>query len=126
MVASHIAPAFTDSFWGGLFVSTADGINIKPSNGIEDDRVPLPTKAGLSAMRSHGGYIFTVGADGPINSMLVFRAFDSYRALCIPRIKLLEVPNTGHENLSHRWLDYTLSYLDSPGTLDHSRSCMDG
>ncbi|MGA9853763.1 MAG: hypothetical protein WBR29_00600 [Gammaproteobacteria bacterium] len=123
VVASHIAPAFANIFSGGLFVSTADGINIRPSNGNEDDHAPLPTKAELSEMRSNGRYIFTVGEDDPINSMLVNRAFDSYRALCISRIKLLEVPDTGHENLNHRWLNYALSYLDTPGTPDHPRSC---
>ncbi len=124
VVASHIAPAFADIFSGGLFVSTADGINTEPSNDVNEDRIPVPMKDKLSMMRSQGRYIFTVGADDPINATLVLRAFDSYRALCVSRIKFLEIPHAGHENLSRRWLDYSLNYLDSPKALFNPSSCV--
>ena len=124
VVASHLAPAFADIFSGGLFVSTADGIDVEPSSHVDEERIPVPMKDHLSIMRLRGRYIFAVGADDSINILIVNRAFDSYRTLCIFRIKFLEISNTGHENLSRRWLDYSLSYLDSPGALGSSPLCV--
>ncbi|MGA9852608.1 MAG: hypothetical protein WBR15_06725 [Gammaproteobacteria bacterium] len=123
VVASHIAPAFADIFSGGLFVSTADGINTEASNGVDEDQIPVPMEIQLSTMRSRGRYIFTIGADDPVNESIILRAFDSYRALCISHIKFLQIPNAGHENLSRRWLYYSLSYLDSQKPLAHSPTC---
>ena len=124
VVASHIASAFGDIFTGGLFVSTADGIDIEPSNGVKEDRVPVPQKSDLARMRTQGRYMFTVGEDDSINAMIVQRAFDSYRALCITHIRLLAIPHTGHENLSRRWLDYSLNFLDSPGSGSGASFCV--
>jgi hypothetical protein len=123
VVASHIAPAYADIFAGGLFVSTSDGIDIAPSNGVADDRVPPPAYDGLALMRSRGRYIFTVGADDSINALITQRAFASYRTLCIPRIKLLQIAKAAHENLSARWLEYSLNYLDSAKPSGDPQAC---
>lgn len=104
--ASHVAAAYADLFTGGLFVSGGHGI------GTAEMAAPAPDR--LRLMRSRGRYVFTVGGEETDNQIMVTRAVDAFRALCVLRVKYLRVPNAGHGDLESRVLQQALKYLDAP------------
>ena len=104
--ASHVAAAYADMFTGGLFVSG--------SHGIGTAQMAAPTPDHLRLMQSRGRYVFTVGSEEIDNQILISRAVDAFRALCVLRLDYIHIANGGHANLESRVLLRALKYLDDP------------
>jgi len=112
VTASRMAAAYADVFVGGLFVSTSDGLG--------SDDVPVPPLERFDLMRSRGRYVFTSGDEETTNLVMNERAVDDYRALCVPRVDYIHIPNRTHSNIDSRYFDRAMQYLDNPPAVDAS------
>jgi dienelactone hydrolase len=110
VTASRMAAAYADVFTGGLFVSTSDGI------GSPD--VPVPPLDRFMLMRSRGRYVFTSGEEETSNLISNVRSVDEYRALCVPRVDFIHIPNATHGNIESRVFSRAMAYLDDPPAVD--------
>ena len=110
VTASRMAAAYADVFTGGLFVSTSDGL------GSGD--VPVPPLERFELMRSRGRYVFTIGNEETSNLIMNVRAVAEYRALCVPRVDFIRIPNRTHSNIDPRYFEKAVQFLDHPPEVD--------
>jgi hypothetical protein len=110
VTASRIAAAYSDVFTGGLFVSTSEGI------GSTD--TPVPPLERFQLMRSRGRYVFTSGDEETSNLIINGRSVGQYRALCIPRVTYIHIPNASHRDIDSRVFEHAMTYLDTPPAVD--------
>lgn len=113
VTASRIAAAYADVFTGGLFVSTSDGL------GSPD--VPVPPLDRFMLMRNRGRYVFTSGVEETSNLVINVRAVGQYRALCVPRVDYIHIPNASHRDIDSRVFSHVLTYLDTPPAVDPAK-----
>ena len=110
VTASRIAAAYSDVFTGGLFVSTSEGI------GSGD--TPVPPLERFQLMQSRGRYVFTSGDEETSNLVINGRAVGQYRALCVPRVAYIHIPNASHRDIDSRVFEHAMTYLDTPPAVD--------
>lgn len=119
-IASRLAAEYPEIFSGAIYVEGGDGVG--------GEYVPVPPAEGLALMRSRGRYFFTVGDEDPINGLFNQRAYDAYRQLCVPRVRMLRLQREAHENLERRHFVRALDYLDDPPEIkaDEQDQCLKG
>lgn len=119
-IASRLAAEYAEVFSGAIYVEGGDGVG--------GEYVPVPPVDDLALMRGRGRYFFTVGDEDPINGHVNERAYDAYRQLCIPRVRMLRLQHEPHENLERRNFVRALDYLDDPQEVnaDEQDRCLKG